>query len=66
MEKEGVKPFVIVKRVLAAAGPDAITLRGTLNDLQLHFRTGEVISFDGKQWRYIPAAASDKQVKRAR
>jgi hypothetical protein len=57
MQKDGLKPFVIVRRVLTAAEPNEVALRGTVNDSQLVFRTGEVISFDGREWRYSPAAA---------
>ena len=57
MQNDGKKPFVIVRRILETAAPDEVALRGTVNESQLVFRTGEVISFDGTEWRYTPAAA---------
>ncbi len=52
LQAEGLKPFQIVKRVLADADAQGIpvTVAGTLNDSQLRFAGGDVISFDGKAW----------------
>ncbi len=59
MQRDGLKPFRIVRRVLTAAASDGVALRGTVNDSQLVFKTGEVISFDGTAWRYQPAPDLD-------
>ena len=56
LHAEGEKPFRIAKRILSSAEgqrQDA-TLRGTLNDCQLIFESGEVITFDGREWHYQP------------
>lgn len=56
LHADGEKPFRIAKRILGSTEgqrQDA-TLRGTLNDCQLIFGTGEVITFDGTEWRYHP------------
>jgi hypothetical protein len=55
MRAEGLKPFQIVRQILAAAPRSAITLTGTLNNAELVFSTGEVIAFDGSEWHYRPA-----------
>jgi hypothetical protein len=55
MQAQGLKPFQIVKRILAEAPRSAITLTGTLNNSELVFSSGEVIAFDGSDWHYRPA-----------
>lgn len=54
LQTEGLKPFQIAKHLLsqARAQRHEVSLRGTLNDSELVFETGEVITFDGSLWRY--------------
>lgn len=68
MQQGGYKPFRIVKHVLMAADAAEVRLRGTVNDTQLVFRSGEIISFDGAEWRYQASAApaAEKRVRRGR
>jgi hypothetical protein len=55
MKAQGLKPFQIVKQVLAKASTSEVALSGTLNHSELVFNTGEVIAFDGTAWHYRAA-----------
>lgn len=59
LKAQGLKPFQIVKQVLAKASTSEVTLSGTLNHSDLVFNTGEVIAFDGTAWHYRPADPED-------
>lgn len=59
MTAKGLKPFQIVKQVMAKASRAEVVLAGTLNNSQLVFRSGEMITFDGREWRYEPALSDD-------
>ena len=59
MKAQGLKPFQIVKQVLAKVPTSEVALSGTLNHSELVFNTGEVIAFDGTAWHYRPADPED-------